>query len=153
MKTISDADWEIIKSAAQVAIDGTLSRSKHKQWSDAMARVETHKPLDVPGAWHQGIASLRSSTGASAAADARAKLGAGGDYDLLSQPVISGLELMQAPQSVRDAVMKSPDWVSPPNQDAFVNVQHSRNKHLNPKTGCRVGSLDDAIVRTLEGFL
>ena len=41
MKTISDADWEIIKSAAQVAIDGTLSRSKHKEWSDAMARVET----------------------------------------------------------------------------------------------------------------
>ena len=60
MKTISDADWEIIKSAAQVAIDGTLSRSKHKEWSDAMARVETHKPMDVPGAWHTGIVSLLS---------------------------------------------------------------------------------------------
>lgn len=60
MKTISDADWEIIKSAAQTAIDGTLSRSKHKEWSDAMARVESHKPVDVqaPGAWHGGLISL-----------------------------------------------------------------------------------------------
>ena len=61
MKTISDADWEIIKSAAQVAIDGTLSRSKHKEWSDAMARVETHKPMDLPGAWHTGIVMTATS--------------------------------------------------------------------------------------------
>lgn len=60
MKTISDADWEIIKSAAQTAIDGTLSRSKHKEWSDAMARVEKY---DITGESDVAGSSMGSAHG------------------------------------------------------------------------------------------
>lgn len=56
MKTISDADWEIIKSAAQEAIDTTLERSKHKKWSDALTRAE----LSQPGGMHAANANLGS---------------------------------------------------------------------------------------------
>lgn len=59
MKTISDADWELVQAAVKRVIDTTLSRAEHKKLNDVLTRVQTSKPMEAaPGSWHAGTVTL-----------------------------------------------------------------------------------------------